>query len=261
MIRVLDAAKRAAQRWSCVPTDFLTPSVHADCVTALKSMASSDIGFLSFGGHANAERSRLMVGRQDSLPELHLGLPSSDRQQHIEEAREELVAAIEIKGNFIFDPASHPDFLGAILGTGIQRGKVGDILVLGESGAQALVDPLLLDHFTSCLNQVRTVPVKVSRIPLTGLKVREPKMEEAQTVEASTRLDALASFGFRVSRSKMGELIKSGDVKVNWVVEERTARDLKEGDVVSCTGRGRIQVSEVDVTRKDRFRVNLKRFI
>jgi photosystem II S4 domain protein len=172
-----------------------------------------------------------------------------------------VVAAIEIKGNFIFDPASHPDFLGAILGTGIQRGKVGDILVLGETGAQALIDPLLLDHFATSLTQVRTVPVKVSRIPLSQLKVREPKMEEVQTVEASTRLDALASFGFKLSRTKMGDLIKAGDVKVNWVVEERTARELKEGDVISCTGRGRLQIGEVDVTKRDRYRVVLKRFV
>lgn len=28
------------------------------------------------------------------------------------------VAALELKGNFMFDPAKHGDFLGAILGTG-----------------------------------------------------------------------------------------------------------------------------------------------
>jgi RNA-binding protein YlmH len=29
----------------------------------------------------------------------------------------------------MFDPAAHPDFLGAILNTGVVRGKVGDIVL------------------------------------------------------------------------------------------------------------------------------------
>ena len=53
-----------------------------------------------------------------------------------------------------FDPAKHPDFLGAILGTGVVRERVGDILVQGEAGAQILVDPGLLEHFEAALTQV-----------------------------------------------------------------------------------------------------------
>ncbi len=39
------------------------------------------------------------------------------------------VAALNVKGNFIFDAATHRDFLGALLGTGIEREKArGHIL-------------------------------------------------------------------------------------------------------------------------------------
>jgi RNA-binding protein YlmH len=34
-----------------------------------------------------------------------------------------------ISGNFKFEPCSHGDFLGAILGMGIERDAVGDILM------------------------------------------------------------------------------------------------------------------------------------
>jgi RNA-binding protein YlmH len=34
-----------------------------------------------------------------------------------------------ISGNFKFEPCSHGDFLGAILGAGIERDAVGDILM------------------------------------------------------------------------------------------------------------------------------------
>lgn len=35
------------------------------------------------------------------------------------------VAALDCRGNFMFDAATHRDFLGAILGTGVVREKVG----------------------------------------------------------------------------------------------------------------------------------------
>ena len=41
------------------------------------------------------------------------------------------------------------DFLGSILGTGIERSKVGDIILLGETGAQILVAAEIVEHFES----------------------------------------------------------------------------------------------------------------
>lgn len=45
-------------------------------------------------------------------------------------------------------------------------------------------------------------------------QVRAPRVEELSSVEASLRLDAVASAGFRMSRSKMMDLIKSGALPV-----------------------------------------------
>lgn len=38
---------------------------------------------------------------------------------------EDAVVALDCRGNFMFDPANHRDFLGAILGTGVVRDRVG----------------------------------------------------------------------------------------------------------------------------------------
>ncbi len=57
-------------------------------------------------------------------------------------------------GNFMFDPATHPDFLGACLGTGVDRSKVGDIILQGEQGAQILVVPNLVPFLETSLIQV-----------------------------------------------------------------------------------------------------------
>ncbi|CAN0891267.1 hypothetical protein LINGRAHAP2_LOCUS16897 [Linum grandiflorum] len=62
---------------------------------------------------------------------------------------------VKATGNFGFVSCSHGDFLGAILGTGVAREKVGDVLLLqGGKGAQFLVVPELVEFFRTSLDKV-----------------------------------------------------------------------------------------------------------
>jgi RNA-binding protein YlmH len=63
--------------------------------------------------------------------------------------------AEQVTGNFLFDAATHRDFLGAILGTGIDRRTIGDILLHGEQGAQVLCIPEMVEHLENTLVQVQ----------------------------------------------------------------------------------------------------------
>jgi photosystem II S4 domain protein len=239
--RVLDQTDQAIKTWEVVFTDFLSPPELAEAQTVLAKL--TEISAISWGGYPQAERQRLAIARSE--------LPLDIEQVEL--------TALSIAGNFLFDPASHRDFLGSILGTGIVREKVGDILVLGERGAQAIVVPDLVEFFQQSMTQVRTVPVKVTPIPFTELQVREPRKKELTTVEASLRLDAIASAGFGMSRSKMVDLINKGEVRVNWRDIGQPSHQLKDGDLVAIRGKGRLFVGDIAVTKKDRYRVLLTR--
>jgi photosystem II S4 domain protein len=242
-VRVLDQAEQAIKTWEVVCTEFLSPPELADVQQMFSRL--TDVQFVAWGGYPQAERQRAAISRSE--------IPLDTAQVE--------VAALEIAGNFLFDPASHRDFLGALLGTGIVREKVGDIIVLGERGAQAIVVPEMVDFLAISLTQVRSVLVKTQRIELGELKVREPKKKEMTTVEASMRLDAVASAGFGMSRSKMADLINAGDVRVNWKEITQASHALKTGDLVAIRGKGRLEIGEVAVTKKDRYRVQLTRLI
>lgn len=241
--RVIDQAEHAIKTWELVFTDFLSPPEIAEIKGLFDRL--TDVHILAWGGYPQAERQRLTIARSE--------LPLDYQQVEL--------AAVEIAGNFLFDPATHRDFLGAILGTGIVREKVGDVIVLGERGAQAIMVPDLVDFLEMSLNQVRSVPVKTRRIELTDLKIREPKKKELTTVEASMRLDAIASAGFGISRNKMVGLIESGDVRVNWKEVTSASHLVKANDLIAIRGKGRVEVGEVALTKKDRYRVQLTRFI
>jgi hypothetical protein len=69
----------------------------------------ADVSGVAWGGYPQAERCRLVVGREEAVGAL-AGGPA--------ELGAELggVAAVEVKGNFMFDPATHRDFLGGWVG-------------------------------------------------------------------------------------------------------------------------------------------------
>ena len=101
-------------------------------------------------------------------------------------------------------------------------------------------------------------------ISLAELQVRPATVEDVTTVEASMRLDALASAGFRTSRSKILDLIKGGDVRVNWRSGgAKPSTLLAPGDVVSCAGKGkgRVEVLSASLNKKGRYVVQLRRYV
>jgi photosystem II S4 domain protein len=242
MSRVIDQAEQALKTWEVVLTDFLSPPELIEAQDIFGSL--TEVETLAWGGYPQAERQRLALARSE--------LPLETGQVE--------VVALSIAGNFLFDPATHRDFLGAILGTGIVREKTGDILVLGERGAQAIVAPEMETFLCDALTQVRTVSVKTEAIALDELRVREPRKKEMTTVEASLRLDAIASAGFGLSRSKMVGFISAGDVHVNWKAVTQPSHALVAGDLVTVRGKGRLEIGEIDVTKKQRYRIALKRY-
>ena len=241
--RAIDLAEQAIKTWEIVGTDFLSPPEIAEIKGIFDRLTEVEI--IASGGYPQAERQRLGFCRSE--------MPFEESQVPL--------AAIQIAGNFLFDPPTHRDFLGAMLGCGIVREKTGDIIVLGEQGAQAIVAPELVEFLETHLDRVRSVPVKTRRIELSELKIREPKKKELTTVEASLRLDAIASAGFGMSRSKMVDLISSGDVRVNWKEIGQSSHALKAGDLIAIRGKGRLEVGEVAITKKERYRINLTRYM
>ncbi|WP_009633473.1 photosystem II S4 domain protein [Synechocystis sp. PCC 7509] len=241
--RVIDRAEQAIKTWEVVLTDFLSPPELAELQKVFSRL--TEVQLLAWGGYEQAERQRLAVARSEMPLERH---------------QVELVA-LEIAGNFLFDTATHRDFLGAMLGTGIVREKTGDVIVLGERGAQAIVTPEIAEFLEMSLQQVRSVPVKTQRIDLSELKIREPKKKESTTVEASLRLDAIASAGFGMSRSKMSDLIDGGDVRVNWKDITQASYQVKSGDLIAVSGKGRLEVGEIMITKKERYRIQLTRYM
>ncbi|MQL85997.1 hypothetical protein Taro_018511, partial [Colocasia esculenta] len=108
---------------------------------------------------------------------------------------------------------------------------------------------------------VASVPVSCVEIPLLALEYEPPRTKSFKTIEASLRVDALASAGFKISRSKLVGLISNGDVRVNWSPVTKNGTTLKSGDVISVSGQGRLKIGEISTTKKGKFAVELIRYL
>ncbi|WP_424768304.1 RNA-binding protein [Paenibacillus sp. sgz302251] len=242
--RVVEWIERSAQQHELKRTDFLDPR-QAQIVTMLANR-SLDVNVRLDGGYADAERQRAIIGPDyRSLDDEPIGIS---------------VLAVNGPGQAQLE-LDHGDFLGALLGLGIKRDRIGDIHV-HEHFSHIIVMDEIADYLNIHLRQVHRINVLTDVLPLSELQTAIPKLEEMSLSVASMRLDGIASDVFRVSRSKIVDPIRAGRCRVNWKSEEDPSEPLNAGDIVSFKGLGRFKVLEVDgVTKKGRLRVKIGKFI
>ncbi|MCR2803684.1 YlmH family RNA-binding protein [Paenibacillus soyae] len=242
--RVLEWVDRSASQHELKRTDFLDPR-QAQILTMLASR-NPDVTVRLEGGYADAERVRALIA-----PDY--------RDLDSESAG---IAVLEVNpSGATYQDLDHGDFLGALLGLGIKRDRIGDIHV-HDAFAHIIVTDEIADYLNVHLRQVHRLNVLTDILPLSELKTVEVKLEEMSLTVASMRLDGIASDVYRVSRSKIVDPIRAGRCRVNWKSEEDPSEQLKQGDVVSFKGLGRFKVLEVDgVTKKGRIRVKIGKFI
>ncbi|MDI6602196.1 MAG: YlmH/Sll1252 family protein [Thermoanaerobacteraceae bacterium] len=156
---------------------------------------------------------------------------------------------------------THRDYLGAILGLGLARNKIGDILIV-DSKAQIIVMDDIKDYIINNLARVGNISVIVNQLDINEIILPEEKCKEIFTTVSSLRLDSVASSAFNISRSKIAEIIKIGRVEVNWKTVDNVSYNLKEGDIISVRGRGRAKLYSIEgKTAKNRVKIHIKRFL
>lgn len=242
--RAMEWVERSAMQHELKRTDFLDPR-QAQIVTMLANR-NPDVTLRLDGGYEAAERKRALIAPD------YRNLEAEPMGIAVLEAR---------PTGATYQDLDHGDFLGALLGLGIKRDRIGDIYV-HDTFAHIIVTDEMADYLNIHLRQVHRLSVLTDVLPLEQLQAVTTKLEEIGLSVASMRLDGIASDVYRISRSKIVDPIRAGRCRVNWKTEEDPSEQLKEGDVVSFKGLGRFKVIEVDgVTKKGRIRVKIGKFI
>jgi RNA-binding protein YlmH len=261
---LIASAETVLRTWQPQWTPFLDGALREEAEACLGQL--SELTLHSDGGYPGAERRRLLLQRRESSQEPHAltgELPGELPEELPGELPGELtgeLTGLEISGNFLFDPAESDDLRQALRAAGAAEGALGDVWRLGDRGGQAIVTLDLAQQLHHRQTSLRTVEVHLEARPLAELQLpaaRQPK--RLTTVEASLRLDAIASAGFGLSRARMAELIRRGEVRINWRSASSPSRELALGDRVQLAGRGELELEQLALTKRDRWRLTLLR--
>lgn len=154
---------------------------------------------------------------------------------------------------------THRDYLGAILNLGIERSKIGDILVDGKTAhffCHENMAPFLMQELCR-VRHTNVVPKLLDALE----DVPVLKTEKVSGTVSSVRLDSVIALAFSTSRSSIISLIEGGKVFVNGKNILSNGYNLKEGDIVSVRGRGKFRFEEVGgITKKNRYHISLARY-
>ena len=154
----------------------------------------------------------------------------------------------------------HRDYLGAVMNLGIERCKLGDIMIDGEK-ALLFVREELADYVIENLTRIKHTSVQVHTAPELAASY-EPRYEELKGTVASVRLDSVLSLAYPLSRSKLTAYIEGGRVFVNGKLITSNGYRLKEGDIISVRKMGRIVYDGVlSETKKGRYLAAIRRYL
>ena len=160
-----------------------------------------------------------------------------------------------------FSTAGHRDYLGALMGLGLRREMIGDIIVTDggcDIFAVKSVKKFILENFT----KAGRATLKGEEIPLSQQVQGSGKTETIRITAASMRLDVILAQIYRLSRNSAAESIEKGLVFVNDSQALKCDMRLSEGDKIVLRGKGKAIMEEVSgATKKGRIALNIKKFV
>jgi len=239
---LLDLANAAYGRGICIFSDFLNLNEQNIFLSIKQELPM--IKYFSYGGFQDAERKILCFC-------------GDERLQNQDEVYFPITCIKIVALNQKFsDCLTHRDFLGAVLNLGIDRSKVGDIIINENEGY------LFCSNAISGFISEQLVKIKHTFISTTIIDkhdfVYKPKYQEVSGTVTSVRLDSILSVAFHISRSSLTGLIEGGKVFVNSKEILSNSYSLKENDVVSVRGLGKfIYVGTTYQTKKGRYSVKI----
>lgn len=247
--QIIDRINFSSKRNKIEATDFLDIRQIQITQEVLKLLRVTNCFFN--GGFDNSERKLLIV-----YPEkFNVDIVNKNIGNFMQAIRINLPD--ELHGKY-----THRDYLGGVIKLGIEREKIGDIIV-SDCGADIIVKKESADFIYQNISSLtRFAKSDISMIDIQNLKQVEVKKQEIQIIASSLRLDNLLSEMIRTSRSKAVEYIINERVFVNHKCETKKTKILKCGDVISVRGKGRFVIKEfVSKTKSGRDVITIEKFI
>lgn len=155
----------------------------------------------------------------------------------------------------------HKNYLSALIKIGIDRGKIGDILV-DDYGADIIAFDMNKEFIIQSLSELtRFRKANIDIIPIDDIKQKIDRFEESTIIVSSMRIDNIVAELAGCSRTNADEYINSEKVFVNYETALKGSKTIFEGDIVTIRGKGKFRIDGlVRNTRNNRFVIKVNKY-
>lgn len=155
----------------------------------------------------------------------------------------------------------HKNYLSALIKIGIDRGKIGDILV-DDYGADIITFDMNKEFIIQSLSELtRFRKANIDIIPIDDIKQKIDRFEESTIIVSSMRIDNIVAELAGCSRTNADEYINSEKVFVNYETALKGSKTIFEGDIVTIRGKGKFRIDGlVRNTRNNRFVIKVNKY-
>ncbi|WP_101773021.1 YlmH family RNA-binding protein [Peptostreptococcus faecalis] len=245
MYRVVDICNSVLKNHEVKKTEFLNPYEIKNAVAIVNTQ--SELSYIIDGGYVDAERAVLII------------YPYYLQEEEI--VGEDLLRFIQINGNFKFSSVSHRDYLGSILGLGIKREKIGDIIV-HENYCQFILDSEVSDYVLYNCERVGRNKVTVEYIHRNEIVNIEQEFVEKKVTVSSLRIDAIISSVFNLSRQESLKLCEGERVYMDYEKIAQPSKLVQEKALISVRTKGKFILSEIgNTTKKGKIMVIINKYV
>lgn len=243
---ILDKAEQSHQFEYMTHTDFLDLNEQNILFSHRKELPSKF--YVLFGGFESAERKVVVF-----YPEY---MSIDDIEWPFKCLQIKAMSGSSLLG------LSHRDYLGSILGLGLKRQVIGDIIVQDEV-AYVFVMEQMVDFVLEQLRIINQTVVMINKLTRNFSQDRfQPKVQRIRNSVSSIRLDSVVKLAFPMSRQDASDLIKRGRVYINSALNEQAAARVHLGDVISVRGFGKLKLAEIgETTKKGRTFIEIHKYI
>lgn len=158
-----------------------------------------------------------------------------------------------------FKQLEHKDYLGTLMGLGIKRELLGDLIVKNDM-CYGIAGEEIYDFIVKNMKCVGKNPVDIEEI--LPSEVPETEYEDMMVTVASSRFDNIVSAVSNFSRTKGIQLIENGEVFLNYAIEKSKSAEVKEGDIITIRKNGKYLVGkELGESKKGKTRISVRKFV
>ena len=247
--QVLDKIEFSSTREKIEYTDFLDMYQISLVENFLRKTKISN--YELYGGYEEAERKILII------------YPEKYDKKMIEKNYNKMIRVVRVilpeeeQGKY-----NHRNYLGGIVKLGLNRQKVGDILVSNDGADIIVINDFaeILKKEIGLLTRFEKSNIEIEEIE--SLRKKEIKVEEIKIIVPSLRLDNIVSDLAKTSRNKAVQIINQERVFINGQNETKQSKQIKINDIITIRGKGRFIIKEFKgTTRSGRTVILIEKYV